>query len=137
MFRLIPHRALIEPKARVARVDETAEGAEATLRIDGLLCSACAANVRRRLERVDGVRSAEVDLERGEAEVSYDPARTSPEALVAAVEGAVILRPVRRLLAALAHFPMGRASARRQAEACPSNTRSRSGSSDPDERAGV
>jgi len=102
MFRLIPHRALIEPKASVARVEEADEGAEATLRIEGLLCSACAANVLRRLERVDGVRSAAVDLERGEAQVSYDPARATPQALVAAVEGAVLFRPLRRLLAAIA-----------------------------------
>ena len=101
MFRLIPHRLLIEPKASVARVDEAAEGAETTLRIDGLLCSACAANVRRRLESVDGVRSAEVDLEREEAQVSYDPGRTTPKALVAAVEGAVLFRPLRRMLGAL------------------------------------
>ena len=122
MFRLIPHRALIEPKASVARIEDTAEGATVTLRIEGLLCSACAANVRSRLERADGVRSAAVDLERGEARVNYDPARTSPEALVAAVEGAVIFRPARRLLAALVHFPAGRASARqRQAEAYPTD----------------
>jgi copper chaperone CopZ len=120
MFRLIPHRLLIEPKASVARVEKTGEGATAVLRIDGLLCSACAANVRRRLERVHGVREASVDLERGEAEVSYHPARTTPEALIATVEGAVILRPVRRLLAAFA-----------------GHGRRRSGSSDPDERARV
>lgn len=101
MFRIIPHRAFIEPKATV--VEKGGAGAEstATLRIEGLLCSACAINVRRRLERVPGVRSAEVDLERGEARVAYDAARAKPEALAAAVEGAVVLRPLRRLLARL------------------------------------
>jgi copper chaperone CopZ len=80
--------------------------ATATLRIEGLLCSACAAHVCRRLERVPGVRSAEVDLERGEALIAFDAARATPEALAAAVEGAVILRPLRRLLARLAgHHP--------------------------------
>ena len=101
MFRIIPHRALIEPRAGVASVDETADGAVATLRIEGLVCSACAANVRRHLEAVDGVRSAQVDLERGEAQVGYDPARAGPTALIAAVERAALLRPARRLLAAI------------------------------------
>ncbi len=101
MFRLIPHRAFIEPKATFVETKASDEGATATLRVEGLLCSACAANVQRRLEGVEGVRAAQVDLERGEACVTYEPDRATPEALVAAVEGAVILRPARRLLAAL------------------------------------
>ena len=101
MFRIIPHRAFIEPKASVITVETKGDVAEARLRIEGLLCSACAVNVRRRLEAVDGVRSAHVDLERGEALVSYDAACAAPQALTAAVERAVVLRPARRLLAAL------------------------------------
>ena len=98
MFRLIPHRAFVEPRAEVTEIDS--EGTTATLRIDGLLCSACAATVRGRLERIEGVRSAEVDLESGRALVTYDPACATPESFVAAVDSAVILRPLRRLLAA-------------------------------------
>lgn len=101
MFRIIPHRALIEPKATVSSTSGAGAESTATLRIEGLLCSACAANVRRRLEHVTGVTSAEVDLERGEACVAYDAARATPERLAGAVESAVILRPVRRLLARL------------------------------------
>jgi len=102
MFRIIPHRALTEPKAAVTNVAAEGGEARATLRIDGLLCSACAANVRGRLERLDGVTGARVDLEHGEAEVTYDPSRATPDGLVTAVEGAVVLRPLRRLLAKLA-----------------------------------
>ena len=109
MFRIIPHRALIEPRAAVASIEAEGGRAIATLRIDGLLCSACAANVRGRLERLEGVSSAEVSLECGVARVDYDPARVTPQALVRAVEGAVILRPARRLLAALAGHSAGRA----------------------------
>ena len=117
MFRLIPHRALIEPRAEVIAVEGEDGETCATLRIDGLVCSACAANVRGRLERLDGVSSARVDLDRGEALVAYDQARATPGDLVAAVEGAVVLRPARRLIAALAGHR------RRQAEACPTETR--------------
>lgn len=85
----------------MTQVKATAKGSTATLRVEGLLCSACAANVRRHLGAVEGVRSAEVDLERGEALVTYDPERAAPESLIAAVERAVVLRPARRLLAAV------------------------------------
>ena len=101
MFRIIPHQALIEPKASVADVTASGGRAVATLRIEGLLCSACATSVRRHLEAVDGVRDARVDLERGEARVGYDAARTDPAALIAAVDRAVVLRPALRLLAVL------------------------------------
>ncbi len=101
MFRIIPHRALIEPKASVKSVDGAGEDRTATLRIEGLLCSACAANAGRSLEAVDGVRHARVDLERGEARVTYNSNRTEPAALATAVERAVLLRPARRWLAAL------------------------------------
>ena len=101
MFRIIPHRALIEPKAEVRDVEAGDGSATATVHIEGLLCSACAANVRSCLEGLDGVSEAVVDLDTGEARVVYDPARARPEDLVGAVEGAVILRPLRRLLAKL------------------------------------
>jgi copper chaperone CopZ len=93
MFRFIPHRALIEPKASLARLDVSGAEATAVLRIDGLVCSACAARVRRRLERVDGVSSARVDFDSGEARVAYDATRATPDALVAAVERRGALPP--------------------------------------------
>jgi copper chaperone CopZ len=103
MFRILPRRLLIEPQAAVTRWDATA----ATLRIDGLVCTACATRVRQRLERIEGVRSARVDLDRGEAFVTHDHA--APEALVAAVEGAVLFPKARRLLAAITgHIVVGR-----------------------------
>jgi len=105
MFRILPRRLLIEPQAAVTRWDAT----EATLRIEGLVCTACAARVRRRLERIAGVRSARVDLDRGEAFVTYDPACISPKGVVAAVEGTVLFPTARRLLAAISrHIVVGR-----------------------------
>ena len=120
MFRIIPRRALIEPKATVEHVEAGEICSTATMHIDGLVCSVCASNVRRGFEQLDGVRSADVDLESGEARIEYDPSRVAPEDLVAAVERKVLLPKARRLLATIA----GRASVRRrrQAEACPSGS---------------
>ena len=103
MFRILPHRAFIEPKASVSSVEASDGESTATLCIDGLLCSACASNVQSHLERVPGVRDARVDLGRGEAVVRYDASRAAPEALVRAVEGAVVLRPLRKLLGRFSH----------------------------------
>jgi len=102
MFRVLPHRLLTEPRAKVVATAIDHGEATARLRIEGLVCSACAANVGGRLRGLPGVREADVDLDRGEAFVRYERGRATAEALVAAVEGAVVLRPLRRLIARLA-----------------------------------
>ena len=111
MFRLIPHRALSEPKATVSAVRNDGGQSTATLQIEGLVCSACAANVERHLRAVDGVQSAKVDLDSGQACVVYGAAQASPDALVHAVHGAVWLRPVRRLIASVAGRRLHRSAA--------------------------
>ena len=57
-----------------------------TLRIEGMHCGNCVKNVTRALERTDGVQPKRVDI--GTALVSYDPSRTSPDAVAAAVTDA-------------------------------------------------
>lgn len=65
---------------------EAASGtAKTVLTIDGMTCGGCVASVKRRLDGIEGVVSHEVSLERGEAEIVYDPDRTDPEAIAAAV----------------------------------------------------
>jgi copper chaperone CopZ len=112
MLRILPRRLLTEPRAAIERVEARGRGAVATLRVEGLVCDACAARVRSHLRGLPGVRAARVDLDSGRARVAYDPARATPEALAAAIEGAALFRPARRLLAAAARRP-------RQAEAYP------------------
>jgi len=41
----------------------------------------CAARVEREAKKIDGVRAAKVSQPKGKAEVSYDPAKTSPDAI--------------------------------------------------------
>jgi copper chaperone CopZ len=102
MFRIIAHRLLTEPQASSIGVAQRGTLSRATLRVDGLVCSACAIRVRRHLERMPGVRHVEVSLDRAEAAVDYDPAQIAPPLLVAAVEEAIVARPIRRILARLA-----------------------------------
>lgn len=56
-----------------------------TLKITGIHCAHCVRAVKEALEQVDGVRSAEVDLGAGRAQVEYDEARVTLRQLVGAV----------------------------------------------------
>jgi copper chaperone len=54
----------------------------------GMSCNGCVASVTRVLQAVPGVEQATVNLDRGNAEVQFDPARTGVAALKLAVEEA-------------------------------------------------
>lgn len=56
-----------------------------TLTIKGMTCSGCVATVKLKLKKTKGVLAYEVNLDKGEADVTYDPSVTSPEAIAAAV----------------------------------------------------
>jgi len=61
---------------------------ESGLRLSGLHCAACAGIVESALAAVDGVDEVRVNAASQRAQVRWDPARTTPEALVAAVRRA-------------------------------------------------
>ena len=62
--------------------------AHLSLPIEGMTCASCSARLERVLSRVCGVDAAVVNLATEKAALTYDAARTSPGALVAAVLGA-------------------------------------------------
>ena len=53
----------------------------------GMMCAGCAANVERRLREIDGVAQANVNLAARTVLVTYDPTRTSPQAMKEALSG--------------------------------------------------
>ena len=55
------------------------------LAIDGMSCTSCANGIKAMLKRTPGVISAEVSYERREADVEYDPSRTSTEKIIEAI----------------------------------------------------
>lgn len=59
--------------------------ARVLLAIDGMHCTTCANGIKVMLKRTPGVTSAEVSFERREADVEYDPSRTSPEKIIEAI----------------------------------------------------
>ena len=62
--------------------------AETSLQLAGMHCAACAGLIEQALMGVDGVVGAQVSAAARRATVSWDPARTRPSALVAAVRAA-------------------------------------------------
>jgi mercuric ion binding protein len=59
-----------------------------TLDVTNMDCALCPITVRKALEKVPGVETAEVDFKTKSAVVAFDPAKTSPDALAQATADA-------------------------------------------------
>ncbi len=57
-----------------------------TIHVQGMSCGGCAATVTSALKQIDGVSDARVSYEQGQAVVTYDSAKTTPEGIVRAAE---------------------------------------------------
>lgn len=58
------------------------------LKVNGMTCGGCVRSVGNVLKAVPGVTSAEVSLEKSEAQVTFDPAFANQAALRKAIEDA-------------------------------------------------
>src|SRR5687768_10929997 len=58
---------------------------ETALNVAGMDCASCVAHVDKAIRSVAGVQACAVNLARGRATVSFDPAATSAEQVAAAV----------------------------------------------------
>lgn len=59
-----------------------------TLSVPGMNCATCPITVKKALNQVSGVSKTEVNLDRREAKVTFDDAKTSVEALTRATRDA-------------------------------------------------
>ena len=59
-----------------------------TLSVTGMTCAACPITIKKALNKVEGVENIEVNLEKKEALVTFDAAKTTVEALVEATTNA-------------------------------------------------
>lgn len=55
------------------------ETVTATIRVEGMTCAGCAASIQQALARREGVKSVEVNFEKKQAVVSFDPAKVTLE----------------------------------------------------------
>jgi len=65
-----------------------AQSSTVTLDIPGMTCKFCPITIKKALKKVPGVISAEADYETKTATISYDPDKTSTEALIKATTDA-------------------------------------------------
>lgn len=56
---------------------------QCALKVKGMTCSGCAGIVAKGLLKLAGVRAAKVDFKTGQAQVEFDPVKTTPEEIVA------------------------------------------------------
>lgn len=62
--------------------DKPAEAVKVcTLKVTGMTCSGCEAAVKLAAKQIDGVKDAKASYAKGTAEVTYDPAKTGPDAI--------------------------------------------------------
>jgi Cu+-exporting ATPase len=59
---------------------------QAGIAVEGMTCASCVAHVEKAIRGVEGVKASQVNLARGRAVVEYDPARTNPDKVAAAIE---------------------------------------------------
>ena len=52
-----------------------------TLKVEGLTCATCEPPVKKAVSTLAGVSDAKVSYETGSADVTYDPTKTTPEAI--------------------------------------------------------
>jgi copper chaperone CopZ len=56
------------------------------LKVEGMTCGGCAISARLVLQRLDGVKKAEVDYDTKVAVVHYDAAKVSPQQMIEALK---------------------------------------------------
>ena len=72
--------------ASSARVQQDMKTSEACiLRITGMTCAGCAVAVKMAARQVDGVSAIDVSYEEGRADVTFDPGKTTPDAIARAI----------------------------------------------------
>ncbi|GIN57276.1 copper chaperone CopZ [Lederbergia ruris] len=59
---------------------------EKTLNVQGMTCGHCKMSVESALKKLDGVSAAEVHLETGKVDVTFDESKVNVEAMKEAIE---------------------------------------------------
>lgn len=71
--------------AGVSEAEEAKAEQVCLIKVDGMTCSGCEVAVKMAANRVDGVTGVKASYKEGTAEVTYDPAQTTPEAIAKAI----------------------------------------------------
>lgn len=74
--------------ATSATVDRTVATRTVAVPVNGMICQICAGSVKNALKKVDGVRDAEISLEKRNAVIHYDERKVSADQLTRAIKDA-------------------------------------------------
>lgn len=77
--------ALVSGAMRADAGAQPQAGAVCTLKVAGMACGACAARVEKVARKIPGVTGAKASQSKGVAEITYDPAQTTPDAIAKAI----------------------------------------------------
>lgn len=76
------------PTSTAATSSSSASRAEAVFDVNGMTCASCNIAVKVAAEKVPGVRHVRASHDEKRAWATYDPTRTTPDAIAAAITGA-------------------------------------------------
>jgi periplasmic mercuric ion binding protein len=77
--------AVTTPRAALFAQQQAATMKVCTLKVTGMTCAGCTTAVRLAAKKVEGVKDATASYERGTAEITYDSAKTNPDAIAKVV----------------------------------------------------
>jgi len=77
---------LLHPEGAGPARSAGAKVASLKVKVPSMDCAACAVNIQRALRKEEGVARAEVVFKTKEAVIEYDPARISPEKVIAVID---------------------------------------------------
>ncbi len=77
---------LLHPEGAGPARSAGANVASLKVKVPSMDCAACAVNIERTLRKVEGVGRTEVVFKTKEAVIEYDPARISPEKVIAVID---------------------------------------------------
>ncbi|HEX2914100.1 MAG TPA: heavy metal translocating P-type ATPase [Chloroflexia bacterium] len=84
-----PLPAPVVPASQPAQVSQPEPGPATTeLEIEGMTCASCVNRIERKLKKLDGIESANVNLATERGTVKYDPAKLNLTEIISAVEAA-------------------------------------------------
>ncbi|KUK53376.1 MAG: hypothetical protein XD78_1247 [Desulfotomaculum sp. 46_296] len=67
-------------------IPEATDNSKAVLKISGMSCAACAARIEKKLNSMDGIQKAGVNLATEKANISYQPGRVKVEEMISAIQ---------------------------------------------------
>jgi copper chaperone CopZ len=67
--------------SRAQKADERVHTAQVTFKVEGMTCAGCEAGVKLAAKAINGVHDAQASFKSGTADITYDPTKTTPDAI--------------------------------------------------------